>query len=143
MRLVAFPITPRMTALCRRRVIPASAAIGGSGLIVFEDGSNTTWNCAFDAGAFAADLRITGPKGVIEMDNFLFNQPDNTATYRHRGRDEDELVTIPSEYSSAALMFEDFATLIADKSGREAYVKASELTQHLLDLSWQSALENE
>jgi len=106
-----------------RRDPQTGASIGGNGLIVFEDGSSTTWNCGFDSGAVVADLRITGPDGVINLDDFLSQQPDNTGAFRHRqggwrsGRDE--IVEVESPLSGAALMFENFAKIVAEPGERE------------------------
>jgi predicted dehydrogenase len=43
-----------------RRDAETGAAIGGGGILVFEDESTSTWNCGFDSGAVIMDLRICG-----------------------------------------------------------------------------------
>lgn len=126
-----------------RRDSQTGASIGGNGLIVFEDGSSTTWNCGFDSGAVVADLRISGPDGVINMDDFIWQQADYTGAYRHRRGGKDDVIEVASALSGSALMFEDFAKIVAEPEGRTAYASATAVTQSLLDMSWASALANE
>lgn len=129
-----------------RRDEETGAAIGGSGILVFEDESTSTWNCGFDSGALVMDLRISGVKGTISVDDFLFQDQDGSATYRHRkgwGPDATESIRIESSLPGAALMFEDFAAQVRDRSLREGWMRASERTQRLLDAVWQKALQNE
>ena len=131
-----------------RRDKETGAAISGSGVMQFVDGSTTTWTCGFDSGAVAMDLRISGANGVIRLDNFLMNNPDGSAGYTfHKGgfgpnRVADE-VNVASSKSGSVLMFEDFAAMVADPTLREKSMHASEQTQRLLDAVWASALENE
>jgi predicted dehydrogenase len=68
-----------------RRDDETGAAISGSGVLVFDDGSTSTWNCGFDSGAVIMDLRLSGNKGSISVDNFLSQDPDASASYLHRG----------------------------------------------------------
>ena len=129
-----------------RRDKETGAAISGSGVLVFEDESTSTWNCGFDSGALVMDLRISGAKGTISVDDFLFQDQDGSATYRYRkgwGPDATESIRIDSSLTGAALMFEDFAAQIRDSSLRERWMHASERTQGLLDAVWQQALQNE
>jgi predicted dehydrogenase len=131
-----------------RRDEATGAAISGSGLIGFDDGSSTTWNCGFDSGALIIDLRISGQDGVIAMSNFMVNRPDGSAAYTFRkggfGSDgTTELVEIASEMPGAALMFEDFASMLRDAAWQDASIRASERTQELLDAVWLKALQNE
>ena len=138
----------RRTSAVLRRDAETGAAVGASGVLVFEDGTTSTWNCAFDSGAVIMDLRISGAIGSINVDDFLSQEPDNSARYLHRrggwgpGTCK-ETVRIPSSLSGAALMFEDFAAAVADASLREQWIRATERTQALLDAVWQSALANE
>lgn len=46
-----------------RRDKRTNAVIAGSGIIAFDHGSTTHWDCAFDAGAACMDLRVSGPRG--------------------------------------------------------------------------------
>ncbi len=131
-----------------RRDAQTGAAISGSGMLVFDDGSTSTWNCGFDSGAVVMDLRITGTKGVVNIDNFLSQDQDGSATYLRRsggwgpGAVRDS-VTVPSTLPGAALMFEDFAAQVHDPSLRDRWMLATERTQRLLDAAWESALRNE
>ncbi len=130
-----------------RRDDETGAAISGSGAILFDDGSTTTWNCGFDSGAVVMDLRLTGEKGVVSLDNFLSNDRDGSASFMHRkggwGSTSAESIKIESSLPGSALMFEDFAAMVSDAEWREASIRSTERTQRWLDAVWNNALENE
>ena len=130
-----------------RRDAGTGAALSGSGVLRFSDGSTSTWNCAFDSGAVVMDLRITGTGGVINIDDFLSQNRDGSADllYRKGGwsRGESEEINIPSAKPGAALMFEDMAAAAADPSLREQWMSATERTQALLDAAWAAELQSE
>lgn len=131
-----------------RRDTQTDAVISGSGVIKFDDGSVTTWNCGFDSGSVVMDLRITGTAGVINIDNFLSNDRDGSASFQYRkggwgpGATDDQ-VSIPGSATSSTLMFRDFAAMVDDAVARETSMRASERTQRLLDASWAAAIDNE
>jgi predicted dehydrogenase len=130
-----------------RRDSETGAAISGSGVLEFTDGSTSTWNCGFDSGGVVMDLRITGTKGVINIDDFLGQNRDGSADFLYRkggwsdGTSED--INIPSAMPGAALMFEDMAAAAADPSLRDQWMTATERTQALLDAAWMAALQSE
>ena len=131
-----------------RRDQQTNAAISGSGVIRFDDGSTTTWNCGFDSGAVVMDLRLSGAKGVISLDDFLSQDRDGSASYTLRGggwgpNRTEETITVPSELPGSALMFDDFARMVHDEAWRERSILATERTQRWLDAIWASALDNE
>ena len=131
-----------------RRDAETGAVVGGSGLLVFDDGTTSTWNCGFDSGADVTDLRISGPVGVINVEDFLGQNPDGSAQYLYRKGGWGpgavrESVRIESPLPGAALMFEDFAAAVRNPDERQRWMHASERTQALLDASWQAALEAE
>jgi predicted dehydrogenase len=131
-----------------RRDTQTGAAVSGSGVLRFSDGSTSTWNCAFDSGAFVMDLRISGSKGSVSVSDFLTHSPDNSAEYLHRsggwGPDaKSNTINVESTLPGAALMFEDFADTVDDPTLREQWMRASRRTQALLDATWQSALGHE
>jgi predicted dehydrogenase len=132
---------------CLRRDSETGAAIGGSGVLEFTAGSTSTWNCGFDSGAVVMDLRITGTKGVINIDDFLGQEPDGSANFLYRsGGWSDatrEEINVPSAKPGAALMFEDMAAAAADPSLRGQWMTATERTQALLDAVWMAALQDE
>jgi predicted dehydrogenase len=130
---------------CLRRGGPHQAAVSGSGVIVLSDGSTTTWNCGFESGAGIMDLRISGAKGVIKLDDFLTQRPtDQPADYEYRQNWNDtRVVEVPFDKPEASLMFEDFAAMVIDKDAIARSMRASERTQDWLDAVWESALENE
>lgn len=128
-----------------RRHPETNAAVVGSGVIVFDDGSTTTWNCGFESGAGVMDLRITGAAGVIKIDDFLSQRrSDNAGVYEYlTGWGNSGQVEIPSGKPGSALMFEDFAAMAGNPERIEASMHASERTQKFLDAVWHSALDNE
>jgi predicted dehydrogenase len=131
-----------------RRDEETGAAIGGSGVMQFEDGSTSTWNCGFDSGGVNMDLRISGGKGVIRFDDFLSSDPDGSASYTlHRGGFGPgatvETITSAKVKPGPALMFEDFAAMILDPAKLDRSIHASERTQRFLDAAWNSGLDNE
>jgi len=128
-----------------RRDPETGAAVSGSGVIVFDDGSTTTWNCGFQSGAGIMDLRISGATGVIKLDDFLTQRPTGKpADYEYRQNWNDtRMIEVPAPKPEATLMFEDFAAMCADAGLREASSQASERTQRWLDAIWNSALGNE
>ena len=131
-----------------RRDEQTGAAIGGSGVLQFTNGATSTWNCGFDSGAPVMDLRISGPGGIINIDDFLIQNPDGSADflYRKGGWGPDAIrdtISVPSAKPGAALMFEDFAAAAAEPALREQWMKATERTQALLDACWLAALESE
>jgi predicted dehydrogenase len=67
-----------------RRDDETGAVISGTGVLEFDDGSTSTWNCGFDSGAVVMDLRITGTSGVINIDDFLSQNPDGSADFLYR-----------------------------------------------------------
>ena len=130
-----------------RRDSETGAAISGTGVLEFTDGSTSTWNCGFDSGAVVMDLRITGTQGVINIDDFLGQNRDGSADFLYRkggwGNSESEEINIPSAKPGAALMFEDMAAAAADPSLRDQWMTATERTQALLDAVWKAALQSE
>jgi predicted dehydrogenase len=130
-----------------RRDKETGAAISGTGVLDFTDGSTSTWNCGFDSGAVVMDLRITGTDGVINIDDFLGQNPDGSADFLYRkggwGDSASDTINIASAKPGAALMFEDMAAAAADPSLREQWMVATERTQALLDAAWMAALQQE
>lgn len=130
-----------------RRDKETGAAIAGSGVILFDDGSTTTWNCGFDSGGMNMDLRISGENGVIRLDDFLDTGADGISRFtHHKGSFADGSVEViqsgPSKVGPT-LMFEDYAAMVLDSQKFESSVRSSERTQYLLDAVWASGLQNE
>ena len=128
-----------------RRDPETNAAVSGSGIIVFDDGSTTTWNCGFESGAGIMDLRISGAKGVIKLDDFLSNRPsDQLPDFEYRqGWSDTKFIEVEADKPEATLMFEDFAAMIGNPQLLAASSHASERTQKWLDAVWNSAISNE
>jgi predicted dehydrogenase len=128
-----------------RRHPETGACISGSGVVRFDDGSTTSWNCGFESGAGIQDLRITCKTGVIKLDDFLRSRRDDHAgAYEYRsGWNDLEEIVVPAPSRGATLMFEDFTAMLRDPGWREASIRISERTQEWLDAVWTSALANE
>ena len=131
-----------------RRDKRSNAVVTCSGVIAFNDGSTTTWNCGFDAGALNMDLRMSGAGGQFSLNDFVQSLGDEAAEYDYRkGGVGDsgtlERIKVPSAKPAAALMFENFAAMVGDSDLFEASVAASERTQEWLDASWTKAIQNE
>jgi len=128
-----------------RRDSETNAVVSASGIIVFDDGSTTTWNCGFESGAGIMDLRISGAKGVIKLDDFLSNRPsDQLADFEYRqGWSDTRFIEVAADKHEAALMYEDFSAMVGNPAMLEASATASERTQKWLDAIWNSALKNE
>jgi predicted dehydrogenase len=128
-----------------RRDARTGAAIRGGGLIVFDDGAQSTFECGFESGAGIMDLRISGLRGVIKLDDFAIQRPEESpARFEIRQEWEDtrtEEVIVPRP--EAVLMFENFAALVDEGPAREASIRRSLRTQAWLDAVWASALQNE
>jgi len=128
-----------------RRHPETNAVIAGSGVIRFDDGSTSTFNCGFESGAGVQDLRISGTKAVVKLNDFLRSRrPDHGGAYEFlSGWGDGQAVVVPAPRRGATLMFEDFAAMVADPALKEASMAVSERTQQWLDAFWNSALANE
>jgi predicted dehydrogenase len=130
-----------------QRESKTNAVKTGAGVIAFSDGSTTTWNCGFNAGAFNMDLRLSGAGGQIALNDFVSNQGDGPAVYDYRkggfGPDALQRIETPSSKPAAALMFEDFTAMVGNPDLFEASVAASEKTQQWLDAIWLKVVANE
>jgi len=121
-----------------------NAVISGSGVMHFSDGSTSTWNCGFNSGALVQDLRITGPDGVIWIDDFVtIRGGDRNERFRMSRGGKPEDFELPFSKHAPTLMFEDFALMVQDPGLFEKGVRASERTQAWLDAAWQSATRSE
>ncbi len=130
-----------------RRDKRKKAVITGSGVIVFSDGSTNTWNCGFESGAANMDLRLSGPGGQFSLNDFVISQGD-PAEYEYRkggfgNGAKSERIKVASAKPPAALMFENFASMVGNAELFEASVAASEKTQEWLDAIWAAAMKNE
>ena len=122
-----------------------SAVIAAAGVLEFSSGASSTFNCGFLSGAGIQDLRISGEKGVVKLDDFLSQRPPGpVARYELRsGWSDSRTIDVPVGKREAALMFEDFAAMVTDNTSRESSIRASERTQKWLDAVWESAIANE
>jgi predicted dehydrogenase len=131
-----------------RRDPETGAVIGATGVIAFTDGSTSSWSCGFDAGAGRSSLRVDGPLGAIDIDQFIREDKDLSASYRYfsqavQSQRVDKVIRIEASLPSSSLMFEDFAAQVHDESLRAHWARTSVRTQELLDAVWASAIQNE
>ncbi len=131
-----------------RRDDGTGAVIHGGGVMLFDDGSLSTWSCGFDSGGVSMDLRIAGANGVIRLDDFISHDDSARGTYTLQKGDfstgpKVESITIAANKPGPSLMFEAFALMVTDKAEIEHNMRLSEHTQRLLDAAWKSGLENE
>jgi len=126
-----------------RQDAQTGAIIAGGGELTFGNGTVSTWRCSFDADAPVIELRLSGPLGQIEMDNFVGENEDGSASYRHsRSAPADAAavqVGVQSPFSGPSLMFQGFAAAVADITIRDRWIHASERTQALLDAALEAA----
>lgn len=117
-----------------RRDLQTGAIIAGEGSLTFEDGAAASWRCSFDADAVAIDLKLSGRRGEVHMENFVGENADASATYGYsRVGEAAALIRVPSLFSGPSLMFQAFAASTANRPRREHWTRTSERTQLLLD----------
>ena len=129
-----------------RRDQETNAAIGGTGILSFADGSSATFSCAFDAGASRSEARILGDQGTIDIPKYISHDKDNSGSYTYSSRKKKpstKTIKVAADRPDAAILFEDFAAQVHDPSLRKKWETKSERTQALLDAVWASAIANE
>lgn len=128
-----------------RRDTETNAVISASGVMRFDDGSASTFNCGFDSGALVMDLRLTGAGGVVSMDDFVLARAPEGADFAFRKGGVEPVATIEvaTPLPAAAQQFQNFAAAVADPLARETYMQASERTQSLLDAVWEASLRHD
>ncbi len=131
----------------------ANSVIRASGLLVFKNGSTSTWNVGYNTGAFIQDLDLLGEKGMIALDDFVldwskgfpFDNPHYEVGFSLRtgmaSPEEFRFIKTPSGKSAQALMIESFVNMVcnSDPAELEESIRASERTQALLDRIWEKA----
>jgi len=131
-----------------RRDQTNGAVVSAGGVLGFSDGSTSTWNCGFDAGAVNMDLQISAAKGQISLNDFVSVQGGEPANYELRtggiGNDaKTHRIEAGAQSSAAILMFEDFSAMVGNQARIADSIAASEKTQAWLDAAWEAALGNE
>lgn len=132
------PVAGLRSASTRLRRDPTTLAIiAGDGSLSFEDGTRSAWRFGFNAETPEIGLRLSGACGHIEMDNFVGEEPDGSASYRFCKVPVTQAaatrVSIESRFSGPSLMFQDFSAAASDAALRDRWMQASERTQALLD----------
>jgi len=132
------PVAGLRSASARLRRDPTTGAIiAGDGSLAFEDGTWSAWRFGFNAEMPDIGLRLSGARGQIEMDNFVGEEPDGSASYRFCKVPATQAaatrVSIESRFSGPSLMFQDFSAAACDAALRDRWMQASERTQALLD----------
>lgn len=115
----------------------SGAIIAVEGSLVFDDGSESNWRCGFNAANPKTDLRLSGPGGLITVDNFVSEAADGSASYRQTMASSrataPRLIEVESAWSGPALMFQDFSAALVDPMLRGRWMESSERNQTLLD----------
>jgi predicted dehydrogenase len=128
--------TPAAIQASLRHDEATGAVISAQGTLRYEDGTESTWRCSFDAPTVDLCLELEGPRGRLRMDNFV-GDDDGPVAYRYRAASalsaDEDVIPVESRRSAAALMFEDFSRAVRDASLREGWMCASERTQALVD----------
>lgn len=128
----------------------SNAVIRATGVLKFDAGKTATFDVGYTAGAAVMDLTVAGTSGILTQDDFVldwqsgfgFNNPDITTGFVHRAgmatRRDFAFIETPSEQSQHSLMVVNFAALIlnGNKTEREKWLGATEMTQELLDAIW-------
>jgi len=127
-----------------RRDEETKAVIGATGVLNFDDGSTSTWSCAFDAGHSRNAAHIDGSIGSVEIPKFIQHDRDNSASYTLSAKGKkDSINKIEAPRPDSAILFENFAAQVHDPSLRKQWETKAERTQELLDAVWESAIANE
>jgi predicted dehydrogenase len=137
-------IMPTSVHCVARRDPHSGAVISASGVLNFSDGASSTFTCGFDSGALIMDLRLTGERGALWMDDFVLEKFPGHAVYTRRagGFDAVDPVDIAAGLPAAVLMIEAMAHAASVTGRRERWMRAAERTQALLDAVWNAAVAN-
>jgi hypothetical protein len=77
-------IMPASVHCVARRDPETHAVISASGVLHFTDGASSTFTCGFDSGALVTDLRLTGSRGALWMDDFVLPRAPQKAVLTRR-----------------------------------------------------------
>lgn len=146
--------TPLETVVTHvQRDTQTGAVIRAAGLLVFGDGTSSTWDVGYNAGVCIMDLDILGSDGMISLDDFVldwargfaFDNPQHRVGYTLRSGlatpADYQYIATPAPVPQHVQMIEDFAGLVhaPGSDARESSIEASERTQQLLDAVWAAA----
>jgi predicted dehydrogenase len=137
-------IMPASVHCVARRDPETNAVISASGVLHFTDGASSTFTCGFDAGALVMDLRLTGSRGALWMDDFVLPRSPEKAIFTRRtgGLGALDEVAVDARLPAATLMIEAMADAASRTGRRERWMQAAERTQALLDAVWNAAVVN-
>jgi predicted dehydrogenase len=137
-------ILPTSVHCVARRDPETNAVISASGVLHFTDGASSTFTCGFDSGALVMDLRLTGSRGALWMDDFVLPESPQNAVFTRRtgGLDALDEVAVDARLPAATLMIEAMADAASQIGRRERWMQAAERTQALLDAAWNAAVAN-
>ncbi len=121
-----------------------------AGLVAFESGETSGFDCGFTCGSLLQDFSLLGTSGVMVMQDFVldfgaslvFQDPAYKIGYTHRtgvsNPDGFTYTATPAAQPQAVMMIEDFAAYVAGGRDAEAkaHVEATLKTQRLLDAVW-------
>ena len=143
---------PVKTSVVTERDPGTGAVIRAAGVMGFESGEHATFETGFTSNTGVMDLRLTGTRGVISLDDFPLDWTNSIAGrnadietgYFHRSgratRKDIAFTATPSAVPADVLMIDRFAALVNDPdlSRRTEFATAMLKTQELLDAAWQS-----
>ena len=133
-------IMPASVHCVARRDPETNAVISASGVLHFTDGASSTFTCGFDSGALVMDLRLTGSRGALWMDDFVLPPENAVFTRRAGGLEALDEVVVDTRLPAATLMIEAMADAASRIERRERWMQAAERTQALLDAAWNAAV---
>ena len=143
---------PAKTSVVAERDPGTGAVIRATGVMGFDSGEQASFEVGFTANTGVMDLRLTGSRGVIFLDDFpldwtnsiAWHNADIEAGYFHRcgraTRKDVNFVKTPSAIPADVLMIDDFADLVrsSDIARRKECAAAMFRTQDYLDAAWRS-----
>lgn len=128
----------------------SGAIIRATGALKFDGDRTSTFDVGYTAGAAVMDLTVAGTSGILSQDDFVldwqsgfgFDNPDIPTGMIHRSgmatRKEFVFIETPGRKPQHTQMVENFADLIVrqDTTHREEWLRATAMTQGLLDAIW-------
>jgi predicted dehydrogenase len=128
----------------------SGAIVRATGALKFDGDRTSTFDVGYTVGAAVMDLTVAGTSGILSQDDFVldwqsgfgFDNPDILTGMIHRSgmatRKDFVFIEIPGGKPQHTLMVENFADLILkpDTHHREEWLRATAMTQGLLDAIW-------
>ncbi len=144
---------PDKVAVVAERDATTGAVVRATGMMGFERGKHATFEAGYTSNTGIMDLRLTGPRGVITLDDFpldwtnsiAYQNEDIQTGYFYRSgrvtRKDVTFVATPSAIPADVLMIDHFVALVhlPRTSCVAGFTAAMLKTQEYLDVAWESA----